>query len=311
MRSRPPSGPAVTVVVPVVSAFTSTGSPEVCACPAAAATAAASAALSTVPVPAPMVARFPGWAGVFGNGADGPSARSGSAAGDDALAWPAGAAAAGGILSAATAVTAAAGNSNLMERCIAHSPATVMEKVSGSRSHPASRILNECGRNLGVHHGAGGMPGYKVSSTFVQGRRRRLELRVRRLGSAEIRTTEADEMRRGLRALMVLGVVAGTLIAMTGGAGATTQQPVDTRSMPDPGVYLYDGTFYAFTTGGFGLWESTAPTASGPWTAPVDVLDWSSIPGWADQSEGIWAPDVIRLPSGEWVVCFARAWPSS
>src|SRR5580698_3421792 len=112
-------------------------------------------------------------------------------------------------------------------------------------------------------------------------------------------------MRRGQRVLTVLTVVAGTLIAMTGSAGAATQQPVDTRSMPDPGVYLYNGTFYAFTTGGFGLWESTAPTASGPWTAPADVLDESSIPGWADQSEGIWAPDVIRLPSGEWVVYFA------
>lgn len=112
-------------------------------------------------------------------------------------------------------------------------------------------------------------------------------------------------MRRGRRAFIVMAVLAGAVIGITASSSAATQQPVDTRSMPDPGVYLWNGTFYAFTTGGFGLWESTAPIASGPWTAPTDVLNHSSIPAWVDQSQGIWAPDVIRLPSGEWVAYFA------
>jgi hypothetical protein len=59
------------------------------------------------------------------------------------------------------------------------------------------------------------------------------------------------------------GAVTGAAV-QAGPAGAATQQPVDTRSTPDPGVTLYNGKFYAFTTGGFGLWESTAPIASGP-----------------------------------------------
>lgn len=108
-----------------------------------------------------------------------------------------------------------------------------------------------------------------------------------------------------LRLLAALVVVTGALAAGAPSADAATQQPVDARSMPDPGVYLYDGTFYAFTTGGFGLWESTAPNAAGPWTASTDVLDHSSIPAWVEQSVGIWAPDVVRLPSGGWVVYFA------
>lgn len=110
---------------------------------------------------------------------------------------------------------------------------------------------------------------------------------------------------RGLRVLALLAVLAGSLAGATTSAEASTQQPVDSQSMPDPGVYLYDGQFYAFTTGGFGLWESTAPEASGPWTAPTDVLNHSSIPDWIEQSAGIWAPDVVRLPSGTWVVYFA------
>jgi len=97
---------------------------------------------------------------------------------------------------------------------------------------------------------------------------------------------KAGWTRRGLRALAMLTVLTGMLVGVTTSAGAATQHSVDTRSMPDPGVYLYNGTFYAFTTGGFGLWESTAPEASGPWTAPTDVLDHSSIPNWASRARG-------------------------
>jgi arabinan endo-1,5-alpha-L-arabinosidase len=111
--------------------------------------------------------------------------------------------------------------------------------------------------------------------------------------------------RRPLRVLVILTTLAAALAGLTTSASAATQQPVDTHSMPDPGVYLYDGHFYAFTTGGFGLWESTASAATGPWTAPADVLNHSAIPAWIQQSGGIWAPDVVRLPSGGWVVYFA------
>ena len=101
---------------------------------------------------------------------------------------------------------------------------------------------------------------------------------------------------------LAVGVVAGPVSQ----AGASTQQPVDTNSTPDPGVTLFNGEFYAFTTGGFGLSESTAPTASGPWTAPTNTMDKSSVPAWIDQSAGIWAPDMVRIPtSGEFVVYFA------
>lgn len=77
------------------------------------------------------------------------------------------------------------------------------------------------------------------------------------------------------------------------------------RPMADPGIFLYQHTFHAFTTGGFGLWQSTAREAAGPWTARVNVLNRSSVPGWISRSGGIWAPDVIRLPGGGWVVYFA------
>jgi arabinan endo-1,5-alpha-L-arabinosidase len=105
--------------------------------------------------------------------------------------------------------------------------------------------------------------------------------------------------------VVAAGAVTGAAV-QAGPAGAATQQPVDTRSTPDPGVTLYNGKFYAFTTGGFGLWESTAPIASGPWTAPANTLDTSGLPSWIDRSAGVWAPDMVRVPtSGEFVMYFA------
>src|SRR3981081_1463261 len=104
-----------------------------------------------------------------------------------------------------------------------------------------------------------------------------------------------------------LVIVVSALTGTAARTGAATQQPVDTRSTPDPGVTLYNGKFYAFTTGGFGLWESTASIASGPWTAPGNVMDTrSAIPNWIDRSAGIWAPDMIQIPtSKEFVLYFA------
>jgi arabinan endo-1,5-alpha-L-arabinosidase len=110
--------------------------------------------------------------------------------------------------------------------------------------------------------------------------------------------------RRRFAAALVLAV--GVVTGAAAQAGAATQPPVDTKSTPDPGVTLYNGNFYAFTTGGFGLWESTAPIAGGPWTAPSNALGASGLPSWIDRSAGIWAPDMVRIPtSGEFVVYFA------
>jgi arabinan endo-1,5-alpha-L-arabinosidase len=113
------------------------------------------------------------------------------------------------------------------------------------------------------------------------------------------------QARRPLRVLVLLTVLAGSLAGATATASASTQQPVDTHSTPDPGVVLYNGTFYAFTTGSYGLWESTATEAAGPWTAPADVLNHSVQPGWVLNTAGIWAPDAVRLPTGGWVVYFS------
>jgi hypothetical protein len=82
-------------------------------------------------------------------------------------------------------------------------------------------------------------------------------------------------------AAIVIALAASTVTGLAMPArAAATQQPVDSNSMADPGVTLYDGNFYAFSTGSFGLWESTAPQAGGPWTAPANVLSTSGIPAW-------------------------------
>ena len=84
----------------------------------------------------------------------------------------------------------------------------------------------------------------------------------------------------------------------------TSWTPVSTASMADPGVVLYGKTFYAFTTGG-GLQQATAPTAGGPWTTPKNVLFRTALPAWIDTSAATWAPDMIRVASGEYVVYFS------
>jgi glycosyl hydrolase family 43 len=111
--------------------------------------------------------------------------------------------------------------------------------------------------------------------------------------------------RRTRQTVAVLAVVAGSISGAAPSAWAATQRPVDTRPMADPGIYLYKHTFNAFTTGGFGLWRSTAPKAEGPWTPRVNVLKRSSVPNWVKKKGGIWAPDVIQLPGGGWVAYFA------
>jgi hypothetical protein len=45
-----------------------------------------------------------------------------------------------------------------------------------------------------------------------------------------------------------------------------------------------------------------------PW-APGDTLNHANTPAWMDMSKGIWAPDMIRTSSGNFVVYFASALP--
>lgn len=113
--------------------------------------------------------------------------------------------------------------------------------------------------------------------------------------------------RRGLALLAALCAI-GFGIGVTPSAAATTPQPVSSHPIADPGVLLNDGTFYAFGTGS-GLQESTAAIAAGPWSAPTNVLDTSSVPSWMNLSAGVWAPDMIKTTSNTFVVYFATALP--
>ena len=119
-------------------------------------------------------------------------------------------------------------------------------------------------------------------------------------------------LRRLITAAVVLALAAiGTAPALPGQAAASYPLPVRTVSgtnydTPDPGVLLYNGTFYGFSTdGGFREW--TAPEAAGPWTTPVDTLVHSTLPGWVDTTKGIWGPHMIQATSGTFVVYFSAA----
>lgn len=117
----------------------------------------------------------------------------------------------------------------------------------------------------------------------------------------------------GGRVVVVLAVAAAAL-AGTGIApsqAASYPLPVKTATganydTPDPGVLLYNGNFYGFSTGS-GLQEWTSTTAAGPWSKPGSTLDKTTLPSWVDTSKGIWAPDLIRTTSGTYVVYFAAA----
>jgi hypothetical protein len=84
----------------------------------------------------------------------------------------------------------------------------------------------------------------------------------------------------------------------------TGLSPVTSAGIADPGVVLYGHTFYAFSTGA-GLTETTAPTAGGPWTTPRNTMVYAGRPAWIDTSAGTWAPDMIRVANGQYVVYFA------
>jgi hypothetical protein len=115
----------------------------------------------------------------------------------------------------------------------------------------------------------------------------------------------------GSRVLVVVAVAGGVLAMALPSQAAGHPLPVKTVSgtnhnTPDPGVLLYSGKFYAFSTG-IGLHESTSATAAGPWTTPKNRLVRGSLPKWADPTKGIWDPDMIRTTSGTFVVYFAAA----
>jgi hypothetical protein len=121
---------------------------------------------------------------------------------------------------------------------------------------------------------------------------------------------------RGLRALVPLAAAGAIAVGSWGvpaQASASYPLPVATMSgtnydMPDPGVLLYNGMFYGFSTDG-GLREWTAPAAGGPWSKPVDRLVRSTLPKakWVDTKKGIWGPHMIQTTSGSFVVYFSAA----
>jgi arabinan endo-1,5-alpha-L-arabinosidase len=116
----------------------------------------------------------------------------------------------------------------------------------------------------------------------------------------------------GGRVVVVLALAAAAVaVGATPSEAAGPPLPVKTVSgtnhdTPDPGVLLYKGKFYAFSTGG-GLRESTSAKAGGPWSRPVNRLAKGTLPSWADGAKGIWAPDMIRTTSGMFVVYFSAA----
>jgi hypothetical protein len=113
--------------------------------------------------------------------------------------------------------------------------------------------------------------------------------------------------------VLVVVTFAGALV-MSGDvpsqASTATPPPVETASginynTPDPGVFLGDNHYFAFSTGP-GLREFDAPEAIGQWQPPESTLS-GGLPSWADSSKGIWDPDMIKTTSDTYVVYFAAA----
>ncbi len=114
------------------------------------------------------------------------------------------------------------------------------------------------------------------------------------------------------RAVVVVAALCGMGVAVGVTPSAAVTQPVPVSSSPiaDPGVLLNAGHFYAFGTGA-GLQESTASIAAGPWSAPTNVLDKTTVPTWMNLNAGVWAPDMIETTSNTFVVYFGTALPGT
>jgi hypothetical protein len=113
--------------------------------------------------------------------------------------------------------------------------------------------------------------------------------------------------------MLAAATVAAGMVAVGGTPSEAASYPLPVKTVSgtnhdtaDPGVLLYKGTFYAFSTGG-GLHESSSAMAAGPWTTPVNRLAKGTLPKWANAAKGIWAPDMIRTTSGTFVVYFSAA----
>lgn len=87
---------------------------------------------------------------------------------------------------------------------------------------------------------------------------------------------------------------------------AATRAPVLQLNFPDPSILRdEDGTWYAFATAGNGrqVQVASAPAASGPWTyLDDDVLP--SPGGWTT-GQNTWAPDVVRVGKGRYVMYYS------
>lgn len=75
---------------------------------------------------------------------------------------------------------------------------------------------------------------------------------------------------------------------------------------PDPGVMLYNGTYYAYATNGAGgnMPVLTSTSLYGTWVPSADALP--VLGSWANPGY-TWAPDVSRLPNGTFIVYYTAA----
>ncbi|KAF7514345.1 hypothetical protein GJ744_000115 [Endocarpon pusillum] len=80
--------------------------------------------------------------------------------------------------------------------------------------------------------------------------------------------------------------------------------PVTKSNFPDPGVIPVDGNYYAFSTSSMGLhvpWASKAGAQT--WT--INSADALPSPGAWAEARDIWAPDVIQLTDGSFVMYYS------
>ena len=90
--------------------------------------------------------------------------------------------------------------------------------------------------------------------------------------------------------------------------------PAVNRSFADPSITYHAGKFYSFATSHSGKQvqlaisqPASSPEDASIWTySPKDVIADNKLPSWiaptGGDSAGIWAPDVVQLPGGGWVM---------
>ena len=120
-------------------------------------------------------------------------------------------------------------------------------------------------------------------------------------------------MRRRLLAALIAGI---TLLSVLPHAEAAVRRTtaavfpavVIGEDFPDPDVFQYNGTWYAYSTnnGRGHVPTASAPSADGPWTIRGDAMPGGPSAGWA-QSGRTWAPDVFPNPDGSFTLTYT-AW---